>query len=158
MKKYLLIGVLLLTLTGLNAKSVLNEGFESGDLMGWTIWKSMPSIEVQQLDVKSGSTAVTVGKNGGMERNVKLAPGRYILTYYSKFIGGDEGSSVRIKRKQVDGWKFFDVTSQSIPQSSDFVKSKIEFKVKNEGLYKIVVHAPYTAAYVIDDIVLSIQQ
>lgn len=154
MKKILFAVAMAMICSTISAKEILNEGFEQGELIGWTVWKSMPNVKLQQVDPHSGEYSARMYKAAGIERNIMLKPGKYMLTYYTKHIMG-EGGTVAVKRKPDDNWKFFDVAKLDVPATPEYTMSTINFRVKNEGLYKIVIQAPHTTQFVIDDVVLE---
>ncbi|MFR9651726.1 MAG: hypothetical protein SNG35_06865 [Rikenellaceae bacterium] len=154
MKKIILAIAMAIACSTVSANEILSEGFESGELIGWTVWKAMPNVKLQQSDAHSGEYSARFYKASGIERNIMLSPGKYMVTFYTKHVMG-EGGTVAIKRKPQDNWKFFDVAKQDVPLTPEYTKSTINFKVKNEGLYKIVIQAPHTRQFVIDDILLE---
>lgn len=155
MRKVLFAIAMAMISTTINAQEILTEGFEQGELIGWTVWESKPNIKVQKEDVHSGEYAARLYKMAGIDRNIMLKPGRYMLTFYTKHIMG-EGGVVALRRKADDDWKFTDVARVQIPTTTtEFEISTINFRVKSEGLYKIVAQTPQTRQYIIDDIVLK---
>lgn len=111
--------------------SIINGGFETGNMEGWTSWGGNP-IEVVDHDHYSGDYAIHVVGAGAPEQVIDVKPNtEYTLTCQAKAVKG----SISLGVKQGSSG------TVQISENS-YVKKTLSFTTDNSGSVKIYFYAP----------------
>ncbi len=152
MKKLFLTLLCAMIATVAGAQSIVNGGFESGNMDGWVIWKSMNKVSIASDGAYKGKYAALV--EGGFEQTLSLTKGKYTLTAYTKCLAGDR-ATITIREKEEDSYKYVETQSAAVPsETGSYQKIVINFKLTKDNKIKILASAPNKNKFLIDEIVL----